>query len=232
MPVLFFVLMLLNSSLSRAEFHGTLSSTNDYIWRGYSKTYGGFALQANLDYGFASGFYLGASISNVDFDDHEFNDRSHIEVIPYLGWSLNLVEDWRLDLQWSRYFYDGDIFGEQADYNEFYLLLHYRDLVTASVSFSEDFYHQGHASGEYGLTGRYSVTEAIEFSTSIGYSQVKHVLEYDYLHWNAGLTYYYKFIALDFRYQDAVEATAPVRTWAYDPEPLDPTFVVSFSIGF
>ena len=232
-PVLSLVFMLFYSTPGLAEFHGTLTATNDYISRGYSKTDGGFALQGNLDYEFSSGFYLGTSISNVDFGDDEFNDRANVEVVPYLGWTFNPVDDWRIDLQWSRYFYDGDIFGEQTDYNEFYLLVHYSDLLTASVSFSEDFYQQGDASGEYGLTGRYPITEEIEFSTSIGYSQVEEVFEYDYLHWNAGLTYYYKFVALDFRYMDAVEATAPVEMkWEYDPEVLDPTFVFSLSIGF
>ncbi len=228
-----FVIMLFYSTLSLAEFHGTVTATNDYIWRGYSKTDGGFALQANLDYEFSSGFYLGTTISNIDFGDDEFNDRANIEVIPYLGWTLNLAEDWRIDLQWSRYFYDGKIFGQHADYNEFYLFLHYRDLLTTSVSFSEDSYHQGHVTGEYGLTGRYPITDVIEFSSSIGYSQIKEILEYDYLHWNAGFTYSFKYVALDFRYMDAVEATAPVEMdWQYDPNVLEPTFDFSISIGF
>jgi len=228
-----FVVMQSYSSFILAEFHGTVTATNDYIWRGYSKTDGGFALQANLDYEFSSGFYLGTSISNVDFGDDEFNDRANIEVTPYIGWTFNLAEDWRIDLQWSRYFYDGKIFGQHADYNEFYLFLHYRDLLTANVSFSENFYHQGHASGEYGLTGRYPITGAIEFSTSIGYSQIKEILEYDYLHWNAGFTYSFNYVVLDFRYMDAVEATAPIKMdWQYDPNVLEPTFVFSISIGF
>ena len=231
--ILFLVLFLIHPSLSLAEIHGTLTARTDYIWRGYSKTDGDFALQANLDYEHSFGWYLGTSVSNVDFGDNEFNNSANVEITPYIGWTFKLAEDWRFDAQWTRYFYDGDIFGRQSDYNEFYLLLHYRDLVTAQASFSEDFYHQGHAAGEYGLTGRYPITDYFELSTSIGYSQVKKILEYDYLHWNVGLTYYYKFAALDFRYMDALEATDEVENnWEYHPEVIDPTFVFSISIGF
>ncbi len=232
-PLLSFVIWLFSSSTSLAEIHGTLTISNDYIWRGYSKTEGDFALQANLDYEHASGFYLGTSVSNVDFGDVTFDDRSHVEITPYLGWTFNLSDDWRMDVQWTHYFYNGDIFGHQSDYNEYYFFLHFREIFSASVSFSEDYYNQGHSSAEYELTGRYPITDTLQFSTGIGYSAVEEVLEYDNLHWNAGLTYYYEFIALDFRYQESAEMTEPRENkWSYDPEVIEPSFVFSFSIGF
>jgi len=183
-------LFLIYSKVSPAEFHGTLSFTTDYVWRGYSKTDGGPAGQANLDYEHAAGFFSGVSVSNVDFGDNDFQDEANVEIAPYLGWTFGFADDWRLDVQWTRYFYDGDIFGHHADYNEFNLLLHYLDLFTVRTSFSEDLYDQGHASGDYELTGRYPITDMFELSTSLGYSQVKKTLEYDYLYWNVGLTGY------------------------------------------
>lgn len=231
-PILLTVFFLLNSSISLAEFHATLTAKTDYIWRVYSKTTGNFALQANLDYEHVSGGYLGISVSNVDFDD-EFNDPARVEITPYLGWTFKLSDDWRFDAQWIRYFYDGKIFDQRSDYNEFYLLFHYHDIFTARAAFSEDFYNQGHSAADYQLTGRYPFTDAFEFSTSIGYSQIRKTLEYDSLYWNAGLTYYYKFVALDLRYMDATRVTEEFEgQWTYDPEILDPSFVISFSIGF
>ncbi len=215
------------------EFSATLTGATDYIWRGYSKTDGGLAIQANLDYEHESGLFLGVSVINIDFGDNDFDDPANVEITPYLGWTFSLDEHWRFDVQWTRYLYDGKIFGHESDYNEFYFLLHYRDLLTISTSFSEDFYNHGHASGNYEITGRYPVTDAIEVSATVGYNQVSQVLEYDYLHWNAGFTYFYKFVALDFRYVDSAFMTPTVETkWPYDPEMLDPTFVFSISVGF
>jgi uncharacterized protein (TIGR02001 family) len=230
---LLFFLGFFCSTTSLAEFSATLTGTTNYFWRGYSKTDGGLALHLNLDYEHSSGLYLGTSVVNVDFGDNDFDDEANVEITPYLGWTYNFAEDWRTDVQWTRYIYDGDIFGHQSDYNEFYLFLHYRDIVSARVSFSEDYYNQGHASGDYELTGRYPITDYIEVSAGIGYSQVKKILEYDYLYWNAGFTYYYKFVALDFRYVDATHTTNEVNNdWPYDPELIDPSFIFSISAGF
>ena len=227
------VFFLSNSSHAHAEFHATLTAKTDYIWRGYSKTSENFALQGNLDYEHASGGYLGVSIANVDFDDNESNNPAAIEITPYLGWTYKLSDDWRFDAQWTRYLYDGDIFSNQSDYNEFYLLLHYNDVFTVRASFSDDYYNQGHVSGDYELTGRYPLTDALEFSTGIGYSQIEKILEYDTLYWNAGLTYYTRYAAIDLRYLGALEATDEVQTpWAYAPEVIDDSFVFSISLGF
>lgn len=222
---------------STADFHATLTATSDYIGRGYSKSDGNFAGRANIDYQLDGGGYLGVSVTNVNFGDHDFDDPARFEITPYLGWSFGLSDDLRLELQWSRYMYDGNIFGHQSDYNEFYALAHYLDLFTVRASFSEDYYDQGNVAGDYELTGRYPVTDSVEISSSIGYSQTKSVLEYDYLYWNAGMTYFYKFAALDFRYFDALEVTPHDETviinpWKYDPTVIQSSFVFSFSIGF
>lgn len=219
-----------------AEVHATLTAMSNYIGRGYSKSNGDFSYLGNIDYQHLSGLYLGSSATYVNFGDSNDN-AAHVEITPYLGWSFNLSEDWRLDSQWSRYLYDGNIFGLASDYNEFYLFLHYKDIISATVAFSEDFYHRGHAAGNYELAGRYPVTDFLEFSTGAGYTQTKKILEYDYLYWNAGLTYFYKFVSLDFRYVDAFETAAlhdPTHNNdpGYFPEVLKPTFLFSISIGF
>ncbi len=232
-PPTLLLVIIFYSAQTFSEFSATLTGATDYFWRGYSKTGGDLAIRANLDYEHESGLFLGISVINIDFGDDDFDDQSHVEITPYLGWTYNLDEDWRIDVQWTRYLYDGKIFGHESDYNEFYFLLHYRDLITLSTSFSEDFYNHGHVTGNYEITARYPITDAIEMSAGIGYSQVKPVLEYDYLYWNAGFTYYYKFAAFDFRYVDSAFTSDTANTqWPYDPEMLDPTFIFSISVGF
>ncbi len=61
-------------------------------------------------------------------------------------------------------------------------MLHYNDIFTVRASFSDDYYNQGHVSGDHELTGRYPLTYALELSTGIGYSQIEKALEYDTLY--------------------------------------------------
>jgi len=119
-----------------AELSGNLTGATDYIWRGYSKSDGKPVVQANIDYGFKSGIYLGTFASIVNFADHGFENRSTAEFRPYLGFAYKLSDDWRFNTAWTRYLYDGKIFGQVADYNEFYFYSHFRDLLTISLNFS------------------------------------------------------------------------------------------------
>jgi uncharacterized protein (TIGR02001 family) len=229
--------ILLVPHVSFADLHGTLTGATNYVGRGYTKTQNGYAIQGNLDYEHSSGIYLGASASNVDFGDRKFNDSSNVEFAPYLGYTHKLADDWRVDVQWSRYLYDGKIFGRLADYNEFHAFLNYRDLLTLRASISDSFYGQNKVTGDYELTARYPLTDYLEVSSGVGYSQVEKVLEYDYLYWNTGITARYKFIAADLRYMHAFEATTLKQAkgpanWKYDPEVIHATFVFSLSVGF
>jgi uncharacterized protein (TIGR02001 family) len=231
-------LIFLTSYTSFADVHGIITGATNYVGRGYTKTQNDFAIQGNLDYQHESGVYLGTSVSNVNFGDRNFNDSSRVEFAPYLGYTYKLADDWRVDLQWTRYLYDGKIFGRQADYNEFYAFLHYRDLFTLRAAISDNFYNQNKVTSDYEFTGRYPLTEYLEISSGVGYSQVEKVLEYDYLYWNAGITGRYKFIAVDLRYMHAYEATTIEGTvedtekWGYEPEVLHATIVFSVSVGF
>ena len=234
---IFETLLIFHFSSSIAELHGTLTTTSNYVYRGYSKSYDKFALQANIDYEFEKGAYVGTSTSTVDFDDKDFSNSSQVEIAPYLGWSYGLSDDWKIDLRYSRYLYDGNIFGKKSDYNEFYLFLHYRDLLSANISFSEDYYNRGNHAENYELTGRYPITDYLQISSTAGYSYTKKVLQDNYVYWNAGFTFFYKFAALDFRYVDAYEEehgsdNKTLEQISYEPVILKPSFLFTISVGF
>ena len=209
--------------------------TTNYTWRGFTKSANKPALQANIDYEHSSGLYVGASASTVNFGDRGFSDRSNVEITPYLGWSVEVEDDWRIDLQIQRYIYDGKIFNNESDYNELYVLVHYRDVLTTRISFSPDYYDREQPAADFGLTGRFPVTENVNFSAGAGYSLARDVLEYDYLYWNAGISWYHPYGALDLRYAQSAffnEKEQPASTrWAFEPDQLGPTivFTVSFS---
>ncbi|GAB6142164.1 hypothetical protein JCM14076_28930 [Methylosoma difficile] len=224
-------------SLSLAEPHATVTLTTDNVSRWFSKTNHNVALQANVDYQHASGLFLGSSVSNIDYE-HKKNDQSaHVEIIPYLGWNVNLNEQWRANAQISRYLYDGEVFGHNADYNEYYLFLHYKDVFSGRISYIDDFYQLGNYALDMELTGKYPLSDHFELSTSFGYSHTKTVLGSDYPYWNAGITYFYNIFAIDLRYMDASETNieqnlAEKMHEKYDPPLLNSNIVLSVSVGF
>ncbi len=230
-------------SYAQAEIHGTLTGTTNYVWRMYSKSNNEPAIQANLDYQHSSGFYMGASASSFNIGKSEldnepefplsFPDPAKVELTPYVGWSFKLTDNWRLDTQFTRYFYDGHIFGVIGDYNEYYLFLHFKDMLTAQISYTNDFYGLGGNCIFYEITGRYPLTDYLEISSGFGYAQTKETLSADYPYWNAGLTGRYKFISADLRYYDARETNTSEELNFYDhPHTLDATVVFSLSVGF
>lgn len=228
-------------SCAYAEIHGTLTGTTNYVWRMYSKSNNGPAIQGNLDYQHSSGLYVGTSASNFNIGKSEqdeeliFPGAAQFEVSPYVGWSYKIADDWRMDLQYSRYFYDGKIYSNNGDYNEFYYFLHYKDLLTAQVSYIDDFYGQGGEAFFTELTGRYPITDYLEFSSMFGFAHVSH-LKAEYPYWNVGLTGRYKFIALDLRYHDASEIyfldAAGQKKITDHSETIKATVVFSISVGF
>jgi uncharacterized protein (TIGR02001 family) len=225
-----------------AEIHGTITGTTNYVWRMYSKSNNNPAIQGNLDYQHSSGFYTGASVSNFNFGKSEqdeelsFPNSAQVEITPYVGWSYKFADDWRMDLQYSHYFYDSLIFDRNSDYNEFYLFLHYKGLLSTQISYIDDYYGLGRGALFPELTGRYPITDYLEISSTFGYAYVKEALAADYPYWNVGLTGRYKFIALDLRYYDAREIyyldANGQKAFTDHPETIKAMVVFSLSVGF
>ena len=67
---------------------GSVTGASDYVWRGVSQTSEDPALLLDLYAEHESGWYVGASAANVDFDDPD--DGMDWELEPYVGWSGDL----------------------------------------------------------------------------------------------------------------------------------------------
>ncbi len=239
--LLLLILSLIYSVDCVAELTGKVSSSftgaTDYIWRGYSKSDGKPVVQANIDYEFKSGIYLGSFASTVNFADHGFENRSTAEFRPYLGFSYQFSDDWRFNTAWTRYIYDGKIFGQVADYNEFYFYSHFRDLLTLNFNVSENSYNQNNMSFNSEIIGRYPVTDAIQISSTFGYNDQWHILRYDYLYWTSGVTVHFsRNIGIDVRYFGGVygrsEKEASPSQWQFHPHVIDNRVVFSITVGF
>lgn len=227
-----------------ADLHGTITGTTNYVWRSYSKSNYEPAIQANLEYTHESGFYMGTSISSFNIGESgfhipgfefKFDNPARLEATPYVGWSFEVANDWRLDAEYKHYFYDGNIYAINGDYNEYYLFLHFKDLISMMASYAQDFYGLQGDSSFYEITGRYPLTDYLQFSTTFGYGITNEVVSDDYMYWNAGLTASYKFLSFDLRYYDAREVKVRDNfefIFHDHPDTLKKSIVFSISAGF
>ena len=233
LAVILIMLMFACARDSLAEISGSLSLTSNYFWRGYSKSSNEPAAQGFVDYQHATGFFAGSWLSQVDFDDDVSSDEANWELSPYIGWSFAPSPDWRADAEFVRYLYDGDIFGRSANYNELYARVHYRDLLSAQFAYANNAYNQDEASYDGYLSGRYPVTDAVQVSAGVGYSVARKVFEYNYVYWDAGLTWYWPWGGIDIRYMGAQETGGEFDTnWGYHPDIVDGEVIVTLSVGF
>jgi uncharacterized protein (TIGR02001 family) len=242
-------IMLVAQAADESKFSATATFTTDYIWHGYSKSKGNPVFQANLDYHHSSGLFGGLWFSQVDFGDERANRRaikkgaptlfkhiSELEFIPYFGYAFSLSDDWNADIQWSRYIYNGNFFNlvndvnKSADYNEFSTAINFRDLLTARIGVTDNGYGDGGVYPVYELIGRYPITDLFEFSTKVGFVRSKSALDYNYLYWDAGVGFYYRFLALDFRYTQSSRSYKKDRGDGFDS--IKPTFVFTVSVGY
>lgn len=75
---------------AQAQFSSTITGTSDYDFRGFSQSAKDPALQASLDYAWASGFAVGAWASNVDFGDGVDAD---VELDYYANYTRAINDD-------------------------------------------------------------------------------------------------------------------------------------------
>lgn len=241
-PGLAILTLILSPGLEAAEFNGTFSATSNYYWRGYSKSDNHVSGQVNLDVSDisdGSGYYLGAWLASTDFGNNLSGSSDDVELVLYGGWSQQLTDDFYLDLQLSHYVFSEKLFGDDADYTEIYVLLHYRDLLTAEVSYAPDAYSIGPSTLNGQLTFRYPVQTFIDFSAGTGYFAARDVFFYDYAYWNAGITLKNERFSFDIRYFDSRKTNKKVRYpfyyYYYKSRALpfrSASTVVTLSVGF
>jgi uncharacterized protein (TIGR02001 family) len=99
-----------------AQFSSTITLTNDYDFRGVSLSAKDPALQGSLDYGFPSGFAVGAWASNIDYGDGVDGD---LEVDAYATYTGEISEESSWVAGATMYTYPGS--DDIEDYPEVYV---------------------------------------------------------------------------------------------------------------
>lgn len=123
------------------EFGGSIAGTSDYVWRGVSQTQGKPALQIDLNVTHASGFYVGAWASNVDFGDPD--DGINVEFDPYIGWSGAVSENAELDVFLTHVSFPGHNPGYDYSYTELEAKLSFANGLYVGAAYSPDIFNLG-----------------------------------------------------------------------------------------
>lgn len=169
--------------------------TSDYIFRGFSQSDEGPALQGGVD--FTSGaFYGGAWASTVDF-----GDDTDAEVDLYGGFRTE-ASGYALDFGVIGYFYVNEPSGADYNYVEFNAAASRAiDALTvgAAVYWSPDFYGVDEQAVYLEANAAYELSPTVTLSGAVGRQWLD--VNADYATWNAGAVFALTdAVALDLRY--------------------------------
>jgi uncharacterized protein (TIGR02001 family) len=225
----------LTTAPAYAEWHGDIKFLSEYSYRGYSKSRGNPVVQGHIDYQDQMGWFGGLGVSQVSFDDQN-TDPSHVEIKPYLGWSLPMSDDWRGELFVNGYIYDADVFAQRADYAEIYAVVHFQDWLSGKVSLAPDAYQRQNNIFNYELNYRQDILDNLQFSGGLGFYQADKLVGEDYFYWNLGVSWFVtSYLAIDARYVDLhldQQHDDGDHHGEFYPRPIENNYQISVTVGF
>jgi uncharacterized protein (TIGR02001 family) len=162
----------------------TIDFVSDYRFRGVSQTQGDPALQIGATYRFDNGIYLGTWASNVDFVD---GDGANTEVDLFVGYNMDLNEDFNADLQYIRFVYPGTSSGFDYDFYEVVGALSWKGMLTGRVVYTDDVVASGTTAWYYQLGASHTVFEDYTISAGIGYYDLDELFSGSYTDYSVGV---------------------------------------------
>jgi uncharacterized protein (TIGR02001 family) len=162
-----------------------LSATSDYVFRGVTQSNFKPALQGGLNYVFGkSGLYAGTWTSNVDYNNPDGPD---IELDLFFGYGTHVSDDWAVDFSVIRYSYLGSraVYGN-TNYNEFIAKSIYKDMLTFTVAYANDYGNLDYSSLYFSVGGSWDLGEDFSLNAGVGHSRFSDG-NGNYSDWNLGL---------------------------------------------
>jgi uncharacterized protein (TIGR02001 family) len=172
----------------------------EYEYRGISQTSEKPAVQVNLDYSHASGFYLGTFLSNIKWlkDTAEvggFNTSANLEWDIYGGYKYEFIKDWTLDVGYLRYEYPSSSeFNPKPNTDEVYVGVSTGPWA-AKYSYSiNNTFGVANSKGSDYLEVDYNqplamVSDKLTFNGVVGHQRYNHNESLSYTVWKAGATW-------------------------------------------
>jgi uncharacterized protein (TIGR02001 family) len=186
------------AAASPHSFTGKVGLYSEYEYRGISQTSEKPALQLNLDYGHASGFYIGTFVTNIKWlkDAAEvggFSTGADIEWDIYAGYKFEVAKDWLLDLGYLRYEYPSSgAFNPKPNTDEIYAGLTYGPFnVKYSYSINDTFGVPNSEGSDYIEANVAYPIEGTKFTITghLGHQKYKNSSALDYTAYKIGFVY-------------------------------------------
>jgi len=213
----------------------TASLTSDYLWRGYSKSDNRPSPQVNVDLSLmrnGQGGFAGTWLSSVNLSDLDAAAESGNELLLYAGWSQPLGNSLRVEAQYSRYWYNVDLYSKSANYDETYLFLHVQDWLSVEWSYTDSAYGTEDSAHNLQASFRYPLTAVLDVSANLGEYNTSNQQLDDYRYWSLGLTWKYQRYALDVRYvgMDETEEHTTERAQPHTASHEEAVLLATFSV--
>jgi uncharacterized protein (TIGR02001 family) len=180
-------------------FTGKVALYSEYEYRGISQSSEKPAGQLNLDYGHASGFYIGTFVSNIKWlsdtaDVGGFTTGSRVEWDIYGGFRMEVAKDTTLDVGYLRYEYPSSgAFNPSPNTDEIYagitwqwLNLKYSHSInnTFGIPNSKNSYFI-----ETNVAYPIEQVKGLTLTGHLGYQEYKNNDALSYMVWKAGAVY-------------------------------------------
>ena len=194
--------ILAGATVHAHEFHGYLTLTSDYVFRGASQSNEDATVQAGLDYRHPGGVFAGAFAAHTEFPENSFGSNpGSLELDAYLGYSREARRGWSWDVAAIHYDFP-DSRGFDYSYDELAANLRFRDFLRLGATLSDD----ASAGGASGWTAEIEVRQPLgdryQVSGLLGHYEFERSDWEDYLYWDLGISAVAGPVTFDLRYFD------------------------------
>jgi uncharacterized protein (TIGR02001 family) len=182
-----------------SPFTGKVALYSEYEYRGISQTSEKPALQLNLDYAHASGFYIGTFVSNIKWlkdtaEVNGFDTNARIEWDIYGGYRTEIAKDLTLDVGYLRYEYPSSgAFNPKPNTDEIYAGLTWQFLNVKYSHSINDTFGVPNSKNSYFLEGNVAyplpMLPALTLTANVGHQEFKNNGASSYTVWKAGAVY-------------------------------------------
>jgi len=204
-------------ALANDRVGGSLVLTSDYRLHGVSQTDSSPALQADLHYGWPSGWFAGGWATNYTLYG---DDNRTVELNAFLGHRWRVGNDWSAKLMLSHYAHPWDARAKLYDYDELTAAAAWRDQLFFSVSWApNNSVAWAHGIGltqtslAYDATARMPLRGSLSGMVGIGYYDLTDLVGTSYWYGSAGLVYDLPTVHLEV---SRIQASGAARKLFYD----------------